>query len=55
MGHGKVNKKIFQSKQEERIRMGRLNLRCLEGAEKDLREMNLKDGDNGSGRMGAYT
>jgi hypothetical protein len=36
MDHGRVVKKIFESKPEERRRMGRFRLRWLVDVEKDL-------------------
>jgi hypothetical protein len=42
MDHGKVIKKIFQSKQDGIIRMGSLRLRWLEHVEKNLRDMTVK-------------
>jgi hypothetical protein len=40
MGHGRVDKKIFDSKPEGR-RMGRFRLRCLEDVERDLQEIKV--------------
>ena len=42
MDHGRVVKKIFESKPEGRRRMRRHRLRWLEDIEKDLREMKVK-------------
>ena len=43
--HGRIVKKIFESKPEGRSNMGRPRLRWLEDVEKDLREMKVKDGN----------
>jgi hypothetical protein len=41
--HGRVVKKIFESKPEgRRRRMGRSRVRWLEDVEKDLRDVNIK-------------
>jgi hypothetical protein len=42
MDQGRTVKKIFESKPEGSIRRGRPRFRWLEGAEKDLREMQVK-------------
>ena len=42
MNHGRVDKKIFESKPEGRRRIGRSRLKWLEDVEKDLREMKFK-------------
>jgi hypothetical protein len=45
MNQGKAIKKILQSKLEGSRKKGRPRLRCLEGEEKDVWEMKVKDGD----------
>jgi len=42
MNHGRVVKKIFESKPKGRRRMGRSRLRCLVDVEKDLWEVKVK-------------
>jgi hypothetical protein len=42
MDHGRVVKRIYDSKQEGRRRMGRPRLRWLEDVQKDLQEMKAK-------------
>jgi hypothetical protein len=42
MANGRIVKKIFESKQEGRRRVGRPRLMWLEDVEKDVREITVK-------------